>query len=405
MDAALKAIVEKFRASFTRRKRDVLESPLDQPLALSGNTTVASQASALPIASVVTEKLPHEAPGVSSEKTSDDAQKASSAHLRGDSNSSGSNVAQIPTKAVTVGLPELIARCNENALLAKEKAEREAPSSKPLAVPGSNVVRLPMWPDATRCVPNGMLRSALFGAIKKGPRRYMNREEIAAQDGIQIFYTGQRLDQGDLDVWETVLHIARVQALGDDCRVTAYQLLKALGKKDTGSNRDTLESRLSRMKATGVDVHVGRYGYEGSLIDEVYRDKETREYVIRLNPKLSILFAADQFTQIDWDVRHALDGQPLAQWLHGYYASHAQPFPVKAETLLTLSGSENEAVFSARQKLRKALDALTDASNANNQPFRYEICGDLVHVERKASATQRRYLAKKVIRKLPRGKL
>jgi hypothetical protein len=78
---------------------------------------------------------------------------------------------------------------------------------------------------------------------------------------------------------------------------------------------------------------------------------------------------------------------------------------VKETTLLNLSGSENEAVFSARQKLRKALDALTDASNANGQPFSYEIHGDLVHVERKASATQRRHLAKKTARKLPRGKV
>ena len=110
-----------------------------------------------------------------------------------------------------------------------------------------------------------------------------------------------------------MLHVVRVQALGDECRMTAYQLLKMLGKTDTGINRDTLERRLSRMKATGVDVSVGRYGYEGSLIDEVYRDKETREYVIRLNPKLSVLFAADQFTQVDWDVRRALDNKPLTQ--------------------------------------------------------------------------------------------
>jgi len=55
------------------------------------------------------------------------------------------------------------------------------------------------------------------------------------------------------------------------------------------------------------------------------------------------------------------------------------------------------------KKLRKALDALTEASNANEQPFSYEIRGDLVSVERKASATQRRHLAKKIVRKLPRG--
>ena len=146
-------------------------------------------------------------------------------------------------------------------------------------------------------------------------------------------------------------------------------------------------------------VTVGRYGYEGSLIDEVSRDKETRQYVIRLNPKLSALFAADQFTQIDWTVRHALDGKPLAQWLHGYYASHAKPYPVNVATLLKLSGSENEDPSSGRQKLRKALDAVTEASAAHGEGFSYEICGDLVHVEKLAQGAQRRHLAKKKVKR------
>lgn len=114
-----------------------------------------------------------------------------------------------------------------------------------------------------------------------------------------------------------------------------------------------------------------------------------------LNPKLRALFAADQFTQVDWSVRHALDGKPLAQWLHGYYASHAKPYPINVATLLKLSGSENTDPSSGRQTLRKALDALADASEASGQPFSHEIRGDLVHVQKLASGTQRRHLAKK----------
>jgi TrfA protein len=352
MDATLKAIFGKFRATFSARKeQNVLELPPDKPLALPG-----------------------------------------------------SNVAQVHTGTVPGVSAELIARCNENARLAKEKAKREESSSQPLALPGSNVVRLPVWPELTRGVPNGMLRSALFGAIKKGPRRYIEGEEIAAQDGNRICYTGQRLDQGDLDVWESILHVCRFQDMGSQCRFTAYTMLKLLGKTDAGSNRDTLHKRLMRLNAAVIEVEQARYSYAGSLIDDVYRDKKTHEYVVVLNTKLRPLFAADQFTQIDWSVRHALEGQPLAQWLHGYYASHAQPFPVKIETLLKLSGSENETARSSNQKLRKALDAMSDASNANEQPFSYEIRGDLVHVERKASAAQRRHLAKKTTKRLPSGK-
>ena len=81
--------------------------------------------------------------------------------------------------------------------------------------------------------------------------------------------------------------------------------------------------------------------------------------------------------------------------MHGFYASHAKPFPMKVETLLSLSGSENTEPRSSRQKLRKALDAVAEASTANGQPFSYDIRGDLVHVQKLAIGTQRRHLAKK----------
>jgi hypothetical protein len=257
------------------------------------------------------------------------------------------------------------------------------------------VIQLPLWPDPVRAVPNGFLRSALFGAIAKGKRRYINGEDLAALDGVTIRYKGERLDQGDLDVWESVLHAVRLQELGSQCRLTSYALLKLMGKTDSGDNRATLQNRIERLVANALTVKQGRYTYIGSLIAGAAKDEETQEWVIELDAKLRPLFAADQFTQIDWTVRQALNGKPLAQWLHGYYASHAKPYPVKVETLLKLSGSENDESRSSRQKFRKALDALVEASAANGQPFSYEIRCDLVRVEKTASATQRKHLAKK----------
>ena len=278
---------------------------------------------------------------------------------------------------------------------AEEAKARTAHAVAPVINGKPKPITLPSWPDVVRGVPNGVLRSALFGAIKKGARPYLERQEIHAQEGIKIIYTGARLDQGDLDVWETVLHVVRVQALGDECRMTAYALLKLMGKTDTGKNRATLHARIERLVANALTVKQGRYSYMGNLIAGAIKDEETQEWVIELNPKLRPLFAADQFTQVEWAVRHELDGQPLAQWLHGFYASHAKPFPMKVETLLKLSGSENANPRSAWQTLRKALDAVTNASAIHGEGFGHDIRGDLVHVEKKASGPQRRHLAKK----------
>ena len=298
-------------------------------------------------------------------------------------------------------LNDLLARIPEMQARAKQRAEREPLPGKPLP---KNVVQLPLWPEPVRAVPNGFLRSALFGAIAKGKRRYIDGEQLAALDGIEIRYTGQRLDQGDLDVWESVLHAVRLQELGSQCRVTSYALLKLMGKTDTGKNRTTLHNRIERLVANAVTVKQGRYTYIGGLIRFAAKDEETQEWVIELDEKLRPLFAGDQFTQIEWAVRHELNGQQIAQWLHGFYASHAKPFPFKVETLLKLCGSEDASATSGKQKLRKALDAVAEASAAHGEGFSYEIRGDLVHVEKRASGPQRRHLAKKASKpRKPRG--
>lgn len=288
-------------------------------------------------------------------------------------------------------LDDLLARIPEMQARAKQRAERAPLPGAPLP---KNVVQLPLWPEPVRAVPNGFLRSALFGAIAKGRRRYINGEDLAAIDGVTIRYKGERLDQGDLDVWESVLHAVRLQELGSQCRLTSYALLKLMGKTDTGKNRATLQARIERLVANALTVKQGRYSYIGSLLSFAAKDEETQEWVIELDPRLRPLFAADQFTQIEWAVRHELDGKPLAQWLHGFYASHAKPFPMKVETLLRLCGSESE-LRRYRQTLGDALDAVAEASAAHGEGFSYEIRGDLVHVEKKAQGAQRRHLAKK----------
>lgn len=276
----------------------------------------------------------------------------------------------------------------------REKSKTMPKKTPPKPAP-VEAKKLPTWPDVVRAVPNGVLRSALFGAIRKGKRPYLKNERIAALDGIEIRCTGERLDQGDLDVWESVLHVSRAQGLGSQCRVTAYALLRLMGKTDTGKNRQILHERITRLRANAIELKQGPYSYIGGLIQNAARDETTHEWLIELDAKLRPLFAADQFTQVDWYVRHALDGQPTAQWLHGFYSSHAKPYPMRAETLLELSGSENSTPTSARQKLRKALDALSKASELHGQFFRYELKDGLIHVEKTPTPTQRRHIRKK----------
>ena len=220
-------------------------------------------------------------------------------------------------------------------------------------------------------------------------------------DGVTIRYKGERLDQADLDVWQSVLHAVRGQELGSQCSLTSYALLKLAGLTDTGKNRVTLQNRIERLVANALTVKQGRYTYIGSLISGAARDENTQAWVIKLDPRLRPLFAADQFTRIERAVRHALNGHQLAQWIHGFYASHAKPFPVKIETLHRLCGSGAE-LRRYRQTLGNALAAVAEASATHGEGFSFKIRGDLVFVLKRASGPKQRHLAKLVSKHMNR---
>lgn len=276
-----------------------------------------------------------------------------------------------------------------------ERAKQRNAERKPLPAKKADVIQLPIWPEPVRPVPNGMLRSALFGVVKPGPRRFLRDEPVFAQTGVTIRYTGERLDQADLDVWLSVLHVMRAQELGAACTFSAYQLLQLLGQTACGKNRQTLHTRLKRLREASIEYTDGKWWYSGSLVNEVLKDEANGQYFCTLSPAIIKLLQGDAFTLLDWVVRQSLGGKQLALWLHGYYASHAKPFPVGIETLHKLCGSEAVQLSEFRKSVRLALAAVVSASKETGQSFEWSITNDLVRVKRIGTASQRRSVARK----------
>ncbi len=287
---------------------------------------------------------------------------------------------------------------------------RQRNTERILAAPA----QLPLWPEPMRGVPNGVLRSALFGAIKRGKRKYLQREPIASVEGVNIVYTGPRLDQSDLDVWEGALHLAQGITLGSRIEFTEKGFLRLIGRgglrgESIGkSDREWLKNVLARLSATTVEIKQGPYAYGGSLVEEYFRDERSGRHILILNPRMKAIFGRDGWTQVDWRIRHALRGHPLAQWLHGFYSTHAAPFPIKAETLHKLCGSEtgesamtdaerHKAILDWRDKsLIPALRALKDTCNEVAQAFAWEISSSgLVSVSRTPTKAQQKHLRTK----------
>lgn len=258
----------------------------------------------------------------------------------------------------------------------------------------AQVVTLPVWPEQVRGTPNSFLRGALFAAIQGKERRYLKGEILASQPGITIRFTGMQLDQYDLDVWEQTIQLAAKRPLGNMCYFKIKAFLHNLGRKDGKSERDCLMDSFRRQMASGVEIKQGPHTYGGSML-EFWHDEETDTYRIQQNPTILTLYHAG-WTAIDWETRGKLHRKPLALWLHGWLSSHAENYPTRVETIRQLCGSRDKTLFGFRRNLKAALTTLQKVSVLTS--WAIDPKTDNVSFERIPSASQQRYLIRKVTR-------
>ncbi len=251
---------------------------------------------------------------------------------------------------------------------------------------------LELWPDAVRGVPNAVLRGSLF-SVSKQRATAKKRELLAAVEGIEIRFKGERFNQVDLDLWEMLLHLARLQPLGNQVAFSSYALLKELGRGTGGKDHEDLKEDIARLLGGVVEItwtDTNRT-FIGHLVDKAYRDETTQRYVVVFDQKMLGLYEGG-YSFIDWDRRKALKGNSLAKWLSGFYASHAQPYAYKVETIKNLCGSSVGRLPDFRRMLKAALDELVRVGSIKS----WTIKDDLIHVVNTPTASQAKHLVKKL---------
>lgn len=230
---------------------------------------------------------------------------------------------------------------------------------------GAQIIPFPtQWPEPERAMPSCLLRSALFGIVRKGRRQAVQRQAIAAWPGATIRYTGFQLDQADLDVWLALLHVARQYDLGEEIEITAHSLLKMLGRSTGKTDHEWLKGVIARLTGGTVEITLGDKTYGGSLIQAFERDESTGHHRLQLNPKLAVLFKDSNFTRINWEIRAGLQ-RDLAKWLLGYIHSHKAtrkaPHRIGLTKLQALCGSETSELKQFRRQVKAAMGELEQA--------------------------------------------
>ena len=102
------------------------------------------------------------------------------------------------------------------------------------------MIQFPLFPHETRPVSNDMARSALFSCVQGVDRRMLKHAVLATVGGVEITFTGEQFNQDDHDVLMQLIFMAKNKPLGQFVMVSAYAILKGLGRKHGGHDHEQL---------------------------------------------------------------------------------------------------------------------------------------------------------------------
>jgi hypothetical protein len=240
----------------------------------------------------------------------------------------------------------------------KELDEQDMQKNKNLKeTEKSGIIQFPkLWANDKRAVPSALLRSALFGVVKKGRRAYVKGVQIASWQGCSIKYTGEQLMQSDQDVWMACVEACKRDGKAE-ITMSQRELIKLSGRK--GGDTKRLWNDLVRLRSATIEVYLGSYRYVGGLINDADMDEKTKKLNISINPKMLSLFGGN-VTHIDIEQRATLRGD-LTLWMQGYICSHQatwrKPHFINLTNLQELCGSSSEAK-EFKRCLKKSMEEL-----------------------------------------------
>ena len=249
----------------------------------------------------------------------------------------------------------------------KQKAEEEA---KLLGTAMQQL--LPEIFEEKRAIPNCFLRGALFGMVRKGRRALVKDEPIFTMSQYEVSFSGEHLDQNDLELWDTLMYLAKERGVESELRITLYDLCQQMRLTDSMANREALTTRAKRLVFGKVGIKTSTKGFYGGLINNVYIDTEgDGKLVIEYNKKLAPLFIDNDYTYISADIRHLLGENQLARWIYNFYESHKQPIPFAIEFIKQLCRSDSE-IKGFKQKLKLSLEEVKKAHLSVNHKSKWD---------------------------------
>lgn len=225
---------------------------------------------------------------------------------------------------------------------------------------------LPLWNDDRRGLPNGFARTALFRlGSKKEPREVFTEDTmVQGLKGYEMSYRGVELRQDDADVFMQLLHLARGNSIEAPVTFSARTFLLELRWGTSSDDYDRLIACLERMQGNSIQLRIpGQGGFRGPMILKFYwkessNGKRRTDWTVHLDRDVIKLFSPDSYTLTHWEQRLKLR-YDLSKWMHNFYSTHRDPFPMQVATIKNLCGSRTNRLCDFRKQVVKSLAELS----------------------------------------------
>jgi hypothetical protein len=210
-----------------------------------------------------------------------------------------------------------------------------------------------------------ILASDLFAARNPAPRHWL--ENIALEtswDGAGIAFSGERLDQDDLDAFLGCVILAfrnPGRGLGST-RFTLRELTRLIRPKGRRITSRHLERSLWRLAAARLEIEdsAGCYNIQARLLNTLLCDRAAGICAVDINPRIMEGFRTATSVERLLTTRAPLDSGGFCRWLAGLLANSPSSLRLELAALRRLCGLTRQPMPAFRIRAITALQAFLD---------------------------------------------